>query len=589
MKQFFKFTFAAMLGFFLSLFVLTVVFFIFTFAIISTIDTEETVTVKSNSLLEIKLDFELPERSSKEPNLNFGEIPSFEKSLGLNDLLKSISSARNDRNISGIFLDLDNFISPGISKLTEIRNSLLDFKKSKKLIIAHGNTISEGAYYLASVADSIYLTPTGNMEFDGFGIELTFFKKTLDKLDIKPQIFQHGKYKSATEPFRVEKMSEDNRVQLNKFLSSIYDKIISQISASTKISTQDLKNISSELKINSAEDAEKYGLITNLKYEDEVDSILAKLINKSTEDEVEKISFKKYSKSLGGQEASSENRIAVIYASGEITNGEGDESSIGTENIIKSLEEANENKRVKAIVLRVNSPGGSALTSDMIWRKIKLIKSEKPIIVSMSDLAASGGYYISCAANKIVAESTTLTGSIGVFGIIPNAQKFFDEKLGITFDEVSTSENSGWATITNPLNEVQKKYIQNQIEEIYVDFVSRIAEGRQMSFEQVDSIGQGRIWSGINAKEIGLVDTLGGIKLALDIASESAGIKDYKILEYPTQKETFEKIMEMFSSKVEIGFGKFLFSEQLNQIEKLSKAMKYQGIQTRLPFEFEIK
>ncbi|MBK7105646.1 MAG: signal peptide peptidase SppA [Ignavibacteriae bacterium] len=589
MKQFFKFTFAAILGFFISLFILGIFFFIFTFAIISTIDTEETVTVKSNSLMEIKLDFELQERSSKEPNFSFGTIPSFEKVIGLNDLLKSIASAKDDSKIKGIYLDLDNFVSPGISKLTEIRNSLLEFKNSKKIIIAHGNTISEASYYLASVADSIYLTPTGNMEFDGFGIELTFFKKTLEKLDIEAQIFQHGKYKSATEPFRLEKMSEDNKVQLNKFLNSIYDKIISEISSNTKISSQELKNISSGLKINSAEDAHKYGLITNLKYEDEVDSILAKLVNGSTEDEAEKISFKKYFKSENVQNGSSNNRIAVIYANGEITNGDGDEGTIGKENIVKSLDKANENNRVKAIVMRVNSPGGSALTSDLIWRKIKLIKSEKPIIVSMSDLAASGGYYISCAANKIVAEPTTLTGSIGVFGIIPNAQKFFNEKLGITFDEVSTSENSGWATITNPLNEVQKKYIQNQIEEIYVDFVSRVAEGRKMTFAQVDSIGQGRIWSGINAKEIGLIDTLGGINLALKIAAESAGIKDYKIVEYPTQKETFEKIMEMFSSKIGIDFNKYLFGEQLNQIEKLSKALKYTGIQTRLPFEFEIR
>lgn len=589
MKQFFKFTFAAILGFFISLFILGIFFFIFTFAIISTIDTEETVTVKSNSLLEIKLDFELPERSDIEPNINFGTIPSFEKVIGLNDLLKSIASAKDDSKIKGIYLDLDNFVSPGISKLTEIRNSLLEFKNSKKIIIAHGNTISEASYYMASVADSIYLTPTGNMEFDGFRIELTFFKKTLEKLDIEAQIFQHGKYKSATEPFRLEKMSEDNKVQLNKFLNSIYDKIISEISSNTKISSQELKNISSGLKINSAEDAHKYGLITNLKYEDEVDSILAKLVTGSTEDEAEKISFKKYFKSENVQNGSSNNRIAVIYANGEITNGDGDEGTIGTENIVKSLDEANENDRVKAIVMRVNSPGGSALTSDLIWRKIKLIKSEKPIIVSMSDLAASGGYYISCAANKIVAEPTTLTGSIGVFGIIPNAQKFFNEKLGITFDEVSTSENSGWATITNPLNEVQKKYIQNQIEEIYVDFVSRVAEGRKMTFAQVDSIGQGRIWSGINAKEIGLIDTLGGINLALKIAAESAGIKDYKIVEYPTQKETFEKIMEMFSSKIGIDFNKYLFGEQLNQIEKLSEALKYTGIQTRLPFEFEIR
>lgn len=587
MKQFFKFMFASMLGFFISMFLITLVIFVFMFAVISSLETEETVDVKDNSILEIKLDYELPERSAKDPSFNFGMIPSFENLVGLNDLLKSIKTAKNDKNIKGIFIDLDNFVSPGITKLSEIRNGLIDFKNSGKKIIAHGNSISEAGFYLASAADSIYLTPTGSMEFDGFGIELTFFKKTLDKLEIEPQIFQHGKFKSATEPFRVEQMSEENRVQLNKYLSSVFDKIISEISIDKKISVNDLKSISAELKINFAEDAKKYGLVDNLKYEDEVDSVLAKIVN-DDDNEFNLISFKKYFKAAASNEEYSNNRIAVIYADGEILESKGDDNSIGTENIIKALDEANNNDRVKAIVLRVNSPGGSALTSDMIWRKINLLKKEKPIIVSMSDLAASGGYYISCAANKIVAEPTSLTGSIGVFGIIPNAQKFFNEKLGITFDEVSTSENSGWATITKPLNNVQKKFIQNSVDRIYTDFVSRVASGRNMTFEQVDSIAQGRIWSGINAKEIGLVDTLGGINLALDIAAKSAEIEDYKIVEYPVQKETVEKIMEMFSSKIFSGINFSIFNEQLNQIEKLSTAMKYTGIQTRLPFEFKI-
>lgn len=587
MKQFFKFMFASMLGFFISMFLITLVFFAFMFAVISSLETEETVDVKNNSILEIKLDYELPERSAKDPSFNFGMIPSFENLVGLNDLLKSIKAAKNDEKIKGIFIDLDNFVSPGITKLAEIRNAFIDFKNSGKKIIAHGNSISEAGFYLASAADSIYLTPTGSMEFDGFGIELTFFKKALDKLEIEPQIFQHGKFKSATEPFRVEKMSEENRIQLNKYLSSIFNKIISEISIDRKISGDDLKSISAELKINFAEDSKKYGLIDNLKYEDEVDSVLAKIVN-NDDNEFNLISFKKYFNAAGSSEAYSNNRIAVIYADGEILESKGDDNSIGTENIIKALDEANNNDRVKAIVLRVNSPGGSALTSDMIWRKINLVKKEKPIIVSMSDLAASGGYYISCAANKIVAEPTTLTGSIGVFGIIPNAQKFFNEKLGITFDEISTSENSGWATITKPLNNVQKKFIQNSVDRIYIDFVTRVASGRNMTFEKVDSIAQGRIWSGINAKEIGLVDTLGGINLALDIAAKSAKIEDYKIVEYPVQKETVEKIMEMFSTKILSEINSSIFNEQLNQIEKLSKALKYTGIQTRLPFEYKI-
>ncbi len=587
MKQFFKFMFASMFGFFIALFLIAVIFFFFTFALISSIGAEETVSVKNNSVLELKINYNLPERSSKEPIVKFGAFPSIEKNVGLNDLLKTISYAKYDNKIKGIYLDLDNFSVRGMAKLSEIRNSLLDFKESNKFIIAHGNTISEAAYYIGSVADSIYLTPTGNMEFDGFGIKLTFFKKALDKLEIEPQIFQYGKYKSAVEPFKVDKMSNENREQLNEFINSVYDNILSNISKSNNIGTEVLKNIAENLNINSAEDAKKYGLITSLAYDDEVDSILSNLIYAKKDNKVNKISFKKYIKSFNTN-SSSYNRIAVIYAIGDITGGQGNENTIGTENIIKSLDRAKKNERVKAIVMRVNSPGGSPLTSDMIWKKIKEVQREKPIIVSMSDLAASGGYYISCAANKIVAEPTSLTGSIGVFGIIPNAQKFFDDKLGITFDKVSTSKNNGWSTITNPLNKAQKKYIQNRINDIYVDFVSRVADGRKMSFDQVDKIGQGRIWSGIDAKKIGLVDTLGGIDLALNIAADEAQITDYKIVEYPLQKEPFEKIMEMLSNEVKSNITNSIFSEPFNQIEKLSNALKYKGIQARLPFDFTI-
>jgi protease-4 len=588
MKQFFKFTFASILGFFISLFLLFVIFFIFAFAAVSTIGTDETVLVQNNSLLEIKLDFTLLERTSNEPNISFGFMPSLKKTIGLNDLLASINNAKNDDKIRGIFLNLDNFNSPGLARLEEIRNSLIDFKESEKFIIAHGNSISESAYFLASAADSIYLTPTGILEFDGFEIEIAFYKNTLDKLEIEPQIFQYGKYKSATEPFRNDKMSEENKEQLNEFIFSVYDNLISKISLKQNISDEELKNISANLKINSAVDAKNYGLITELKYRDEVDSILSKIIYNKTDKKLNIVSFNNYYKSFNSENEITDNRIAIIYSLGEITESKGDENTIGIDNIIKSLDNAYKNKRVKAIVMRVNSPGGSALTSDMIWRKINLIKNEKPIIVSMSNLAASGGYYISCAANKIVADPYTLTGSIGVFGIIPNAQKFFNNKLGVTFDEVSTSKNAGWATITNPLNEVQKKFIQTQVDDIYFDFVNKVANGRNMSFEEIDKIGQGRIWSGIEAKNIGLVDTLGGINLAIKIAAESAGIEKFKIVEYPAQKETFEILMEFLSTKIENSINNSLFSDQLNQIEKLTKAIKYKGIQTRLPFDYSI-
>jgi len=588
MKQFFKFTFASILGFFISLFLLSILFLIISFAAISSLDSVDTVSVADNTILELKLDYEVPERTTNEPNFSYSILPSLNKTIGLNDIIEVIENAKVDSKIKGIFINLDNLYIGGLAKINEIRNTLIDFKNSDKFIIAHGNSISERAYYLASVADSIFITPTGAMEFDGFGIEVTFFKKALEKLEIEPQIFQYGKFKSATEPYKVDKLSDANRTQLNNYLSSVYNTFISNLSKSNNINEERLKDFAKNLVINSAEDANKYGLVNSLLYRDEVDSILSKLINSSNSDKLKKISTKKYLYSINNS-SSSQNRIAVIYAVGEIINGKGSDYSIGTKNIIESIVKAKNNKRVKAIVMRINSPGGSPLTSDMIWREIKLAVEKKPFIVSLSDVAASGGYYIACAADKIVSDPVSLAGSIGVYGIIPNTQKFFNNKLGITFDKVVTSENAGWNSITFPLNNTQRRYIQNQIDDIYYDFVNRVADGRNMTFEEVDKIGQGRIWSGIHSKEIGLVDTSGGMELALNIAAHEAKITDYKIVEYPTQKEAFEKIIEILSSKIESRIINFSFEKPLDQISKLAEALKYTGIQTRLPFEYAIE
>jgi protease-4 len=585
MKQFLKFTFASMLGFFLSLFFLMVIFLIFTFAILSTIKTTESVTVSSNTILELELDYEIPERTSTEPAFSFSNIPSFDKKIGMNDLVRLIDFAKDDPNIKGIYLNLDNVYVGSLTKINTIRNSIFDFKKSNKFVIAHGNSIDEKAFFLATAADSIYLTPTGSLEFNGFGIEVTFFKKALDKLEIEPQIFQYGKFKSATEPFKFDKLSAENKLQLNDFLASIYNSHISSISKSLNIEESKLKDIAANLLANSAEAAKELGLVSNLLYDDQVDTVLNKLMDKSLE--VNYISSKNYLSSVKNSSTGND-RIAVIYALGEILENEGDEFTIGKENIIKSIIKAKENNKIKAIVMRVNSPGGSPLTSEMIWREIKLAAKEKPFIVSMSDIAASGGYYISCGADKIVAEPTTLAGSIGVFGIIPNTKDFFDNKLGITFDRVLTEKNSNLFSFTTPLNSEQKNFIQKKIDNVYNEFISRVAEGRKMSFEQVDSIAQGRIWSGIQAKVIGLVDTLGSLNDAINIAANLAKISDYKIIEYPTQKEPFEKIMELVSSEVENKVNSKFNNEYFLQINKLKEALTKTGIQTRLPFDYKI-
>ncbi len=587
MKQFLKFTFASIVGFFISLTLLFFFFISISYFVASSIEGGETISVSNNSILKVKLDFTVPERTQLIPIASFASIPSFDKTIGLNDIIKSIKKAKNDNKIKGIFLDLDNLEIGGIAKIDAIRRALGDFKTSNKFIIAHGNSISEKAYYLGSVADSIFITPTGTLEFDGFSMEMSFYKKALDKLEIEPQIFQHGKFKSATEPFKFSKMSNENREQLKAYLNSVYKNFISNISESINKPATELVNIANNLEINSAEDAVKFGLVNKLKYRDEVGSLLKRIVGISPDKNLKIISLKKYVHSKSST-VSSKNRIAIIYANGEITEGKGNENSIGTKNIIAAIRKAKKNKRIKAIVMRVNSPGGSPLTSDMIWREINLAKKVKPFIVSMSDLAASGGYYISCAADSIVAEPNTITGSIGVFGIIPNARKFFNDKLGITFDRVKTNPNSGMMTFTTPLNGLQKKSIQKQVNDIYMDFAGRVAEGRRMTFEQVDAIAQGRIWSGIQAKEIGLVDELGGLDVALKIASEKAGIKNYKIIEYPHTKEPFEKIMELFSSSIDKTFFNNKIPEQFRQIAKASEVLTKSGVLVRLPFEFRI-
>ena len=585
MKQFFKFTFASILGFFISLFLLFVLFFIFSFALISSFDNVESVTIYSDSVLELELNYEVPERSTYEPLVSFSAMPSMGKTLGLNDLNKLISYAKTDPKIEGILLNLDNFEVGGLSKIKSIRESLLDFKTSDKFIIAHGNSISEKAYYLASVADSIYLTSTGNLEFDGFGFELTFFKNTLEKLEIEPQIFQYGKYKSATEPFRLDKLSSENREQLSKYLETVYKDFITDISIAKNIDPLDLVDIANNVKVTSAEEANKLGLIDGILYNDQIDSLIIRKLNNVSS--VTYVAAKKYIHSIESSSSSTENRIAVIYALGEITNGSGDEYTIGTDNIIKSIRKAKDNNRIKAIVMRVNSPGGSPLTSDMIWREIKLASKEKPFIVSMGDMAASGGYYISCPADVIVSEPATLAGSIGVYGMIPNTKNFLNNKTGITFDRVQTGDNS-IISLAAPLTNRQKILFQQQIDEIYFDFVNRVGDGRKMTFEQVDEIAQGRIWSGLDAKKIGLVDTLGGLDLAIKIASDRANISDYKIVEYPTQKEAFEKIMEVFTSEIKSSISDLTFEKPFNQMIKLKEALKYTGIQARLPFEYVI-
>ena len=587
MKQFLKYFFASLLGSLASLIVLFFLSIIILVGMVSMVSSDEAVSISTNTILELEFKNTVPERSQFD-DINFSSLTSGKigKNLGLNDIEANIQKAKDDSDISAIYLKLDNFNVGGYATIDPIRNALLDFKKSGKPIIAHGNYITQQAYYLASVADTIYLTPTGGIDFKGLSAQLTFFKKTLDKLEIEAQVIKVGKFKSAVEPFIVEKMSKANREQVSAFMNSINKYLLKNISASRNIENTTIKNISDNMLVQSPTDAITYKLVDKLSYEVDVLKVLQ---NISGRKKLKTISIKKYNKVSNSEPLVTSNRIAVIYAVGEINGGKGSTSEIGKDNIVDAIRKARKNKNVKAIVMRVNSPGGSALISDIIWNEVELAKAEKPFVVSYGKYAASGGYYISCGADKIISEPTTLTGSIGVFSIIPNMQKFFDNKLGITFDGVKTGKYSDFVTASRSLTTSEKAILQKQVNTVYKTFVNRVVQGRKMTFDDVNNIGQGRVWTGLQAIENGLVDEIGGLDYAIESAKELAEIEDYKLLEYPEIKEPFQEILESLQEDISVK----IFSTEIDNIfEHYSKALKMvksKEIQARLPFEMEIK
>ncbi len=590
MKQFFKFMFASMLGFFLTF---LIIFFIFIgiFASILSFAEQDIIKVHENTVLLIKLNNPIPERTSKNPfeNINFLTLKSHD-APGLNDILKNLKKAETHKNIKGIYLDLSD-VPSGIATIEEVRNALLEFKKTGKFIICYGGFYSQSAYYLATAADKIYLNPEGMLLFKGLNAQLMFLKGTLDKLDIEAQIIRHGKYKSAVEPFMFDKMSKDNKEQMQGFVNSIWNNIITAISESRNIDLYNLNLIADNLDVQNAYDALKYNFVDKLMYKDELLAELRTKLGIGENDNINSITLLKYTHTQGKalKKKRSRNKIAIVYANGDIQMGEGDEHTIGSECISKAIRKARLDKKVKAIVLRVNSPGGDALASEIIWREVVLAKKVKPVIASMGNVAASGGYWISCAADKILADPTTITGSIGVFGIIPNFKNFFKDKLGITFDNVKTNENADFIPVVRPLTSYQKSVIQNEVERVYQTFLEHISKGRDLTIAQVDSIGQGRIWSGVDAKRIGLIDDLGGLKKAIDLAAEMAELTDYRTIDLPIIKDPFQQLFEDLISGSKISYIKKELGDNYTYYKYLKSISEMDGVQARLPFEIIIE
>ncbi len=588
MKQFFKFVFASIVAIIISVVIL--VFIII--GIIASSD-DKTVEVTPNSVLKIELNYPIAERTPENPlsSLSFLGIDG-DKSVGLNDILANIKKAKTDENIKGIFLE-ESDITPGQATSEEIRNALIDFKKSGKFVIAYAEVYTQGFYYIASVADKVYINPKGIFIFHGFSSEITFLKGAMDKLGIEAQIIKVGTYKSAVEPYFLTKMSDANRLQVTSYMGSMYDHFLINIGQSRNISKDSLFNIADNLKIRFPEDALKYKLVDGLKYKDEVLTELKKRTGGNSEkDDLNTVELRDYTKSEPAKDDKkndSKNHIAIIYASGEIAGGDGDDNSIGSERISKALRQVRLDDKVKAVVLRVNSPGGSSLASDVIWREVMLTKKVKPIIVSMGDLAASGGYYISCAADSIIAEPNTITGSIGIFAVLPNMQKFFNDKLGITFDGVKTGKYADLGNVSRPLSPEEKAILQNQVNHGYDDFTKAVATGRHKTQKYIDSIGQGRVWTGEQAIKIGLVDRLGNISDAVQSAAKMAKIKNYQLVSYPAQKSFLNKFGSGLSAEVKTHMLKSELGENYiyyQQIKSVTQMMRTP--QARMPFNVSV-
>lgn len=588
MRQFFKFMLASMAGFILTMMIMFFIASVFIASMV-TLASKQEVIVEPNSVLHLKFDEAVPERSPASP-FAFSSTNIFKTTNvpGLLETLDLIKAATEDDNIKGIYLDLSD-IPSGLATLEEIRNELLEFKKSGKFIYAYGEVYSQKAYYLATVADQICVNPEGAIDFKGLTGQVMFLKGLLAKLEINPQIIRHGKYKSAIEPLISDKMSEANKEQTMTYISSIWNHMVNGISQARKIETDKLMLMADSLSIQTAEDAVEYGLADQAAYKDQVIEMLKGKLGLEENDKIQMLSLAKYKDHKPAKAAKrSKNKIAIVYAVGDIGSGEGDDESIGSERISKAIRKARMDSTIKAIVFRVNSPGGSALASDVIWREVVLAKEKKPVIVSMGDLAASGGYYIACAADTIIANPTTLTGSIGVFGVIPDFQKFFNNKLGITFDNVKTNENSEYLTVTRPMTSYEEKVLTNNVERIYSTFITHVSEGRSMEVAQVDSIGQGRVWSGIDGLRINLVDETGGLRKAIAIAASMAGLDEYRTIGLPSQKDPFTQFMEDLSgdpseSKLKEQFG--VFYPFYKEIQYLSGV---KGVQARMPYSIDV-
>ena len=585
-RKFWRVVFGSMLGFFLSTILVSFLYLFMMIGMIATLSksSTDTVQVKDNSLLKIDLAQSISERAVSTP---FDDLAGYESAIGLNDILAALKEAGGDPKIKGIYLNLSN-VAASPATLKEIHDALLEFKEYKKFIYAYSDAYSQSGYYLASVADKVVMNPTGNLLLKGYSFQIMFYKGLLDKLDVDVQVIRHGQFKSAVEPYILDKMSEANTKQMTALVNSLWECTANDIAAARGISLDHLNQIVDDLSCFNPDSALKMKLVDKLAYAGDMEKMLKTKMGVGENAQINVVSLKSYAKSIRKNEKAGD-KIAVVYAVGNINDGKGDnDQGIYSDSFVKDFRKAYQNKDVKAIVLRVNSPGGSALASEVIWHEIEQAKKAgKKVVTSMGDYAASGGYYISCNSDYIIAQPNTLTGSIGVFGMIPSIQNTLKNKLGITIDGVKSNEHSDFLSGYRTLDAAEVNVMQQMVEETYGLFTQRVANGRKMTVAAVDSIGQGRVWSGKDALAIGLVDELGSLADAIDKARELAKVPHASIVYYPRQKSFFEKLFnkeEETEMALRAKLGDFYF-----MYEGMRNVLESSGVQARMPMELYIQ
>lgn len=596
--KFWKLFFGALLGSLAAGLLLFFLGFWFIAGLAASAGQKKTVQVADNTVLAIDLARPVKERATDDdPFENLSALSGNDVSgIGLTTILAGIRHAKTDANIRGIYLRT-GFYGGGTGSLEAVRNALVDFKQSGKFIYSYAEYYTETAYYLASTADSIFLYPQGVMEWNGLGSTPMFLKGTFEKLGVEPILFRGpgNKFKSFGEMYTRKNMSDENKEQIRELLNDLWLHMLDKMAAIRKTDVAKLQSLANTLAVGGAHSALNAGLVDGLRFEDEVEDLIKAKMGQDKKKKLKTIGLEKYERAIE-EKSGQNNKIAVVYAVGDIVSGSGNNETVGSKTMVDALRKARQDDNVKAIVLRVNSPGGSALASDVIWREVMLAKKAKPVIASYGDLAASGGYYISAACDKIVAEPTTITGSIGIFGLLFNTEKLFDDKLGITFDRVTTNPYADLGNPNRRMNPAEMQFIQTQIDTGYYDFLDIVKNGRGFaSHEDVNKIAQGRVWSGKRAKELKLVDELGGLDVALKLAAEKAGVgDDYKVVEYPRYKTGFEQLMEILNKDAHYRLAKaFLTKEELQVLEwrkKVERSFSAEnGIYMRMPLELEIR